>query len=79
MPGFMFLPLIAHDSQEFSHYTSSSKYARAENMAKLWISMGCTGFWICLNKPEYSLIVPQYALICLNNAECAWIYLIISE
>ena len=33
----------------------------------------------CLNKPKYSLIMPQYALICLNNAEYASIYLNIPE
>ena len=52
-----------------------SKYVRAQNMIvnmfvkRLWIFEGYTGCWICLNKPEYALIITQYAWICLNNAE----------
>ena len=56
-------------------YASGSKYARAQNMARLWICEGYTGWWIYLNKPEYALIMPQYAWICLNNAEFVCIYL----
>ena len=37
--------------------SSGSIYARGQNMARLWICEGCTGCWICLNKPEYALIM----------------------
>ena len=56
-------------------YASGSKYARARNIARLWICEGYTGWWIYLNKPEYALIMPQYAWICLDNAEFVCIYL----
>ena len=53
---------------------SGSKYARAQNMASLWISEGYKGCWICLNEPAYALIImSQYEWICLNNAEYDWI------
>ena len=42
-------------------------------MARLWICKGYTGWWICLNKPEFYLIMPLYVLICLNIAGYAWI------
>ena len=48
---------------------SGSKYARAQNMARLWIWKGYTGCWICLHLPEYALIMCQYVWICFNNAE----------
>ena len=47
---------------------SSSKYARVQNMARLWICEGYTGSWICLNKPEYTSI----CINVLHNAEYAW-------
>ena len=36
---------------------------------RLWICEECLGYWTYLNKPEYALIITQYAWICLNNAE----------
>ena len=48
---------------------SGSKYARAQNMARLWIWKAYIGCWICLNLPEYALIMSQYVWICFNNAE----------
>ena len=42
-------------------------------MARLSICKCYTGCWICLNKPEYALIMSQYAWIYLNNAEYDWI------
>ena len=56
-------------------YASDSKYARARNVPRLWIGHGHKECWICLNKPEYTLAMPQCAWICLNNAEYAWIHL----
>ena len=61
-------------SQGFE-YASGCKYARARNMARLWMCEGYTGCWMCLNKPGYSLIMPQYVWACINNAEYASIYL----
>ena len=72
MAGFWIC--LLNVSQNFE-YACDSKYARLRNMEKLWICKGHTVCWICLKKPGYSLIVPQYALICLNNVEYAWIYL----
>ena len=46
------------------------------NMTRLRIQQGFegyTGWWICLNKPEYPLMMSQYARICLNNAKYDWI------
>ena len=60
-------------------YAFSSKYARAWNKSRLWICEGCKGCLIYLNKPEYALIMPQYAWICFNDAEYAWICLHIPE
>ena len=65
-----------------------SKFQRVLNMHQvpnipmLWIWQGC-GYakvtqgacWIYLNTPQHVLIMPQYAWICLNNAEYAWICL----
>ena len=65
-------------SQGFE-YASDSKCARAWNMARLWICEGSTGCWIYLNIDEYSLIMPQYILMSLNNAKYTWIYLNIPE
>ena len=59
-------------SQGFK-WASGSKYARAQNMVRLWIFEGYTGCWICLNRPEYALIMSQYVWICHNNAEYDWI------
>ena len=42
-------------------------------MARLSICEGYTGCWICLNKPDYALIISHYEWICLNNAEYDWI------
>ena len=61
-------------------YVSSSKYARAWNMTRLWICKVYIEYWICLRKPEYVLmIMPQYMWIYLNNAGYSWICLYISE
>ena len=49
-----------------------STFHRAQNMARLWISKGYKGCWICLNKPEYALIMSQYEWICLKSC---WIWL----
>ena len=46
-----------------------SKCARTQNMARLWICEGYTWYWICLNKPEYALIMSQYTWVSLSNAE----------
>ena len=43
---------------------SGYKYAEVWNLARLWIWKGYTGCRIYLNKPEYALIMPPYALIC---------------
>ena len=42
-------------------------------MMRLWRREGYKGCWICLNKPEYLLIMSQYEWIYLNNAEYDWI------
>ena len=68
----------SQSSKDFE-YCSDSKYVRTQNMARMWIWEGHTGWWICLNKPEYALTMPQYSWICLDNAEYAWIYLNIPE
>ena len=50
--------------------TFSFKYARARNMTRLWIFEGYTRCSICLNKPEYALImlnILEYACIYLNK------------
>ena len=44
------------------------------NMLGLRTLQGCeyegyTGCWICLNMPNYPLIMSQYAQMCLNNSE----------
>ena len=38
-------------------------------MAKLWICESYERYWICLKKPEYALILSQYAWICLNKTK----------
>ena len=48
---------------------ASSAYASAQNIARLQICKVYTGCWIWLNKPEYALIMSQYAWIYLNNTE----------
>ena len=56
-------------SQGFE-YASGSKHVVARNMARLWIRKGYTGWWICLNKPEYASIMLkmlEYASISLNT------------
>ena len=53
----------------FVHF---SKYDSVLSMARLWICKGYSGCWICLNKPEYTLM-SQHVWICLNNAEYKWI------
>ena len=63
---------LVNMSQGFKQ-ASSSKYARAQNMARLWICEGYTGNWICLNRPEYAVVMSQYAWICPNNAEYDWV------
>ena len=52
----------------FHNFTSSSKYARAQNMARLWMRE----LQRVLNKPECMLIMTQYAWICLDNAKYDW-------
>ena len=50
--------------------SSASKHASAWIMAKLWIWEGHTGCWICLYKPEYTLIMLNmldYACTFLNK------------
>ena len=59
-------------SQDFEN-GSGSKHARIRNMASLWICESYTGFWICLDKCKYSLVVPQSVLMRINNADYAWI------
>ena len=70
MPGESFIGI---------QYASSSKYAGVRNMTRLWICQCYTGWWICMNKPEFISTMPQYAWIYLNNAEYAWICLHILE
>ena len=59
-------------------YACGSKYARVQNMARLRNCEGCIGFWICLNKPEFSLIMPKISgytsiiLKCLNLSGHIW-------
>ena len=48
-------------------------YARDQNIGRLRICEGYRGCWICINKPEYALIMSHYAWLCLNNAEYDWI------
>ena len=62
---------LVNFSQGFKY--ASGKYSRAQNMTRLWICQGYTGKRICLNKPEYALIMSENAWICLNNAEYDWI------
>ena len=69
---------LVNFSQGFKK-ASGSKYTRAQNMARLWICEGYVGCWICLNEPEYALIMSQYTWMCLNNAEYEWIYRHIRE
>ena len=57
--------------------TYSSNYVRAQNMARLLISEGYKGCWICLNKSEYALIMSQYEWkagywVFQNYSECVW-------
>ena len=68
-PGF-WISRVTH--QSFIEFWTwfGSKYARAQNMASLWICKSYTGLWICLEIPEYALM-PQHAGMCLNNAEYA--------
>ena len=40
-------------------------------MAGLLLYEGYSGLWICLDKSEYALIIPQFAGIWLNSAEYA--------
>ena len=54
-------------------YALGSKYARDWNMARFWKCKSRKEFSLCLNKPEYAIIMPQYPWSCLNNAEYAWI------
>ena len=56
---------LVKGSHDFEH-------AKIWNMARLWICEGCTGCQICLNKPEYALIMLQYVRIWCWNA---WIHL----
>ena len=50
-----------------------------QNMASLWICTCYTEWWICLNKLDYALIVPQHVSVCLSNAEYDWICRHITE
>ena len=67
-----------------SAYTS---VAQGSEDTRIWLNntsinffdFGRRGWWICLNRPEYVLIIPQYVWICCENAEYAWICLYISE
>ena len=43
-----------------------SEYSRIQNMPSFCICESYTRSWICLSKPEYSLIMLQYVLICLK-------------
>ena len=64
MTGFWIC--LAKDMQ----HASGSKYARAQNIVRLWIFKGYTGCWICLTKLEYALImlkVLENACIDLNK------------
>ena len=56
-------------SQGFE-YASGSRYARAQNIAMLWICESYTRSWICLDKPK-----SKYALKMLNMLEYTCIYL----
>ena len=65
MPYGRVLNMLGNASQGFA---SGSKFARTQNMVRLWICDGCTG-WVCLNKPDYALKMSQF----LNNVEYDWI------
>ena len=67
MAGFWIC--LVNISQGFKQ-ASGSKYAMTQNMSRLWIREGYKGCWICLNKPEYALIISKYEWICFNNVEC---------
>ena len=56
MAGFWIC--LVYVSQGFNK-ASGSKYAMAQNMARLWICEGYTGCWICLNKPDYALLTSR--------------------
>ena len=55
------------------------------NMPRLRIWQGCEyskgykGCWICLNKPEHTLIMSQFEWICFDNAKYDWICRLIPE
>ena len=65
MPYGRVLNMFGNASQGFA---SGSKFARTQNMVRLWICDGCTG-WVCLNKPDYALKMSQL----LSNVEYDWI------
>ena len=65
-------------SQGFDH-ASDSKQAKTRNMARFSISEGYTGWWVCLNKPEYVLKITQYVWIRVNNTKYALMCLNIPE
>ena len=57
-------------------WVSSSKYASAQNMTRLWIYEGYTGCWICLKKPWYTFIMSHFfnnPTIWLNIPAYNWI------
>ena len=49
----------------FHRVLNKPKYTMSQNMASLWICQHYTGWWICLNKPDYPLVMSQYAWIWL--------------
>ena len=65
MPYGRVLNMFGNASQGFA---SGSKFARTQNMVRLWTCDGCTG-WVILNKPDYALKMSQF----LSNVEYDWI------
>ena len=59
---------LVNVSQSFKS-TSGLQYARAQNMARLWIWECNTGCWIGLNNSKNALIMPWYVWIFLNMIE----------
>ena len=50
-----------------SEYVSYFEYVRVQDIPRLWICQGYTGFWIYLNNSWICLIMPECAEICLNG------------
>ena len=78
----MNMPLVLNTpgfwTSQGSEYTKVLNTSLVLNLPGFWICQGYTGFWICLNMPDYLwLNMPEYAWICLNMS--GWICLNMPE